>query len=49
MRFIGSIFRLEFRGFCLLFACRSIPPYSGISVSSSGYVVGCHLASTTQL
>jgi hypothetical protein len=31
----------------VLFACRSIPPYSGISVSSSGYVVGCHIAYTT--
>ena len=27
----------------LLFACRSIPPYSDMSVSSSGSVVGCHI------
>lgn len=33
----------------LVFACRAIPPYSGISVSSSGDVVGGHLAYTTQL
>jgi len=26
------------------FACRSIPPYSDIAVSSSGSVVGCHIA-----
>jgi hypothetical protein len=30
-----------------LFACRSIPPYSGISVSSSGYAVRCHIAYAT--
>jgi hypothetical protein len=28
----------------LLCACRSIPAYSGISVSSSSSVVGCHIA-----